>query len=149
MMGRTVGVAMLALVLAAPVATDGQSTDDIEAVRQAATDYLEGFYEGDEERLRRGVHPDVTKYGFFLSPGSDEYTGAAMSFEQMLDFARSVRESGTHPPPSAPREVSVGEVLDQTATAKVIAWWGSDYLHLAKYEGRWQIIHVLWQSPPR
>lgn len=35
------------------------------------------------------------------------------------------------------------------AAAKVTAWWGTDYLQLAKYDGQWMIVHVLWQSPPR
>ena len=52
-------------------------------------------------------------------------------------------------PEDAPKEVVLLEVLDQTAAAKVIAWWGTDYLHLAKYEGQWKIIHVLWQTPPQ
>jgi hypothetical protein len=48
----------------------------------------------------------------------------------------------------APREVVVGEVNDQTATAKVVAWWGIDYLQLAKFNGKWMIVNVIWQSPP-
>lgn len=40
------------------------------------------------------------------------------------------------------------DVQDQTASAKLTAWWGTDYLLLAKEKGRWMIIAVLWQSPP-
>ena len=39
-------------------------------------------------------------------------------------------------------------MLDQTAVAKVYAWWGTDYLTMARYEGEWKIVQVLWQSPP-
>ncbi|MBC7790917.1 MAG: nuclear transport factor 2 family protein, partial [Anaerolineae bacterium] len=41
------------------------------------------------------------------------------------------------------------DVLDQTASAKLTAWWGTDYLLLGKYDGKWMISHVLWQSPKR
>lgn len=41
------------------------------------------------------------------------------------------------------------EQQNQTASAKLTAWWGTDYLLLAKYDGRWMIRQVLWQSPPR
>jgi hypothetical protein len=41
------------------------------------------------------------------------------------------------------------EVLDQIAAAKVVAWWGTDFLHLAKIDGRWMITQVVWQTPPR
>ena len=32
------------------------------------------------------------------------------------------------------------------AAVKVRASWGTDYLLLGKYDGRWMISHVLWQS---
>ena len=32
--------------------------------------------------------------------------------------------------------------------AKVTAWWGTDYLLLGKFDGRWMIRDVLWESPP-
>ncbi len=38
--------------------------------------------------------------------------------------------------------------IDQTASVKLIAEWGIDYMHLAKYEGQWKIVNVLWQSHP-
>jgi hypothetical protein len=34
------------------------------------------------------------------------------------------------------------------ASAKLVAAWGVDYLRLAKYDGRWMIVNVLWRSPP-
>ena len=46
------------------------------------------------------------------------------------------------------KQVAVLDVLDQTASAKVVAMWGIDYMHLAKYDGRWQIINILWQAHP-
>ena len=39
-------------------------------------------------------------------------------------------------------------VLDKTASAKVVAHWGVDYMHLAKVDGRWMIRNILCQSPP-
>ena len=46
------------------------------------------------------------------------------------------------------KEVAVLDVLDQTAVAKVTANWGIDYMLLAKFEGRWKITQILWQSHP-
>ena len=39
-------------------------------------------------------------------------------------------------------------MLDQTASAKVAALWGIDYMQLAKSHGRWQIINIVWQAHP-
>jgi hypothetical protein len=32
---------------------------------------------------------------------------------------------------------------------KVNAYWGSDYMLLAKQGGSWMITHILWQGPPK
>ena len=141
MVRTALSVAMLIL----PAALVGQHADE-DGVRRAALDYLDGFYEGDTAKIHRGVHPDVTKYGFAMR-GGDEYSGQPMSFQQMLDYATGVKERENYPDASAPKEVMILDVLDQTASAKVIAWWGTDYLHLARYGGQWKIIHVLWQTP--
>ena len=48
-----------------------------------------------------------------------------------------------------PFEVTVFEVMDKTASAKVVALWGMDYFHLVKGEdGNWMIYNVVWQSLP-
>jgi hypothetical protein len=40
-------------------------------------------------------------------------------------------------------------VLDQTATAKITAQWGIDYMQLAKFDGAWKIINIVWQTHPK
>jgi hypothetical protein len=45
------------------------------------------------------------------------------------------------------KEVVVLDVLDKTASAKLVADWGVDYMHLAKVDGRWMIKNILWQGP--
>lgn len=124
-----------------------QTHHDAAGVERAALDYLEGFYEGSTDKLRRSVHPEAQKFGFYR--GDDgAYERVPMSFQQMLAFATRVREREDYPEASAPKRVEVLDVLDQTAVAKVYAWWGSDYLTMARYDGAWKIVQVLWQSPP-
>ena len=143
---RTRMVVAALVAMAWPGLVDAQSERDRAGVERAALDYLEGFYEGSEEKIRRGVHPDVLKFGFAMGDGG--YTRVPMSFDEMIGFANDVRDSGRFPPSDAPKRVELLDVLDQTAVAKVYAWWGSDYLSMAKYDGEWKIVQVLWQSPP-
>ena len=119
-----------------------------DAVRRAALDYLEGFYEGDSAKIVRSVRPDVRKAGYYKGRDATTYTAEEMPFADFLSYVRNFRSHNRTTPPTAPREVTVGEVNDQTATAKVVAWWGVDYLQLAKYDGNWMIVNVIWQSPP-
>ena len=144
--GSFVLIAAIVAMVALPSAAWAQSAEDTAAVRRAALDYLEGFYEGDASKLERSVRPEVVKYGF--GRGSDGgVSGSVMTFEQMLSFAASVKASGRTRPASDPKEVEILDILDQTAAVKVTAYWGSDYMQLAKYDGKWMILHVLWQAP--
>ena len=121
---------------------------DKEGVRRAALDYLEGFYEGDSAKIVRSVRPNVRKVGYFTPRGATTYEAEEMSYAEMIGYANNFKKNGRATPATAAREVTVGEVNDQTATAKVVAWWGIDYLQLAKYNGKWMIVNVMWQSPP-
>ena len=142
---------LVAALLVAPTlsAHAPQQPNDRDAVRRAALDYLEGFYEGDSTKLMRSIRTEVFKYGFYIPRDSTRYAGEQMKWPEFLDFARNVKKSGRVRPATDPKEVQIFEVLDQTASVKVTAYWGVDYLLLAKYDGKWMISHVLWQTPPR
>jgi hypothetical protein len=71
-----------------------------------------------------------------------------MTWAGFMSFDRGVREGRNRPPANAPKDVVLFDVNDQTASAKLTAWWGIDYLLLAKRNGRWMVTHVMWQSPP-
>ena len=140
--------ALFLLTLAFSLTASAQAKDDKEAVRQAALDYIESVYEMDPARVERSVHPDLAKRGFFIRKDETAYSPGTMTFAQLVDLAKNYNKNGRIPK-DAPKEVVVFEVLDQTASAKVTASWGIDYLHLAKYDGKWKIINILWQSPPK
>jgi hypothetical protein len=145
--GRYSMMLLLALVPVSPLSA--QANTDRAAVERAVLDYVEGFYEGDTTKLVRSVHPDVTKYGYYIPRDSTRYLGEAMPFAEFLAYARGIKARGRPAPADAPKRVEVFDVQNQTASAKLTAWWGTDYLLLAKYDGRWMIRQVLWQSPPR
>ena len=148
-MFRSCLLAFCLLILLLPPTAAAQSASDREGVRRAGLDYIEGFYEGDAAKLRRSIRPEVTKFGFFRESGAAQYSSEPMSFQQMIAYAERVKSTGQGgPPANAPREVILLDVQDQTAAAKIVAWWGTDYIHLAKYDGRWMIVHVIWQTPP-
>jgi peptidoglycan-N-acetylglucosamine deacetylase len=135
------------LVLFFPAAVYSQSDAEKEAVRQAVLDYVEGIYDVAPERIERSVHPELAKRGFYIKKGEKNYSVSPMTFEQLVNLARTYNKDGKIPK-DAPKEVVVFDVLDQIAAAKLTAFWGIDYFQLAKYEGKWKIVNVLWQSPP-
>ncbi|MGH9835789.1 MAG: nuclear transport factor 2 family protein [Blastocatellia bacterium] len=140
----------LALLFALPFCSaQAQTNADREAVRQAALDYVEGIYNVDPSRIERSVHPKLAKLGFYRGPKDEAYRpGSTMTFERLIEVAKSYNKEGKLPK-DAPKEVTVLDLLDQTATVKLVAEWGIDYMHLAKFDGKWMIVNVLWQSPPK
>jgi hypothetical protein len=112
-------------------------------------DYVEGFYEGDSAKLARSVRPEIYKYGFWRQRDSTRYAGEQMKYQEFFDYARRVRQNNRPAPPTAPKTVEVYDVQNQSASAKLTAFWGTDYLLLGKYDGKWMISSVLWQSPPK
>jgi hypothetical protein len=145
----TFAVVLCALV-AAPLSAQARSgsAQENEAVRRALLDYVEGFYEGDSTKHVRSVWPEVRKWGYWRASPDSAYRGMGMPYARFMSFDANVRAGRTKTPANAPKVVEVFEVLDQTASGKVTAYWGVDYVLLAKESGRWMITHVLWQSPP-
>ena len=147
-MNRALVLSALLVVLAAvPFARAAHHHQaDVEAVRAAVLDYVEGVYEVAPERIERSVHPKLAKLGW----GRDRegrYNEYPMTQPQLVELARSYNREGRIPE-DAPKTVEIYEVLDKTASIKLTAEWGIDYMHLAKIDGRWWIMNVLWQSHP-
>ena len=148
-MRRLVGMFALVALSAAPRFARAQTAADSAGARRAALDYLEGFYEGDSTKHLRSIRPDVFKYGFWIPRDSTRYQGERMTWPEFMDYTRRFKARGATTPATAPRMVRLLDMMDVTAAARVDAWWGTDYLLLGKYDGRWMVSSVLWQSPPR
>jgi hypothetical protein len=118
---------------------------DHEAVHRAALDYVEALYHADTSLVVRSVHPELTKYGYART--SEGYRGRPMNYEELKALAKQWNDGHRRvDPDTAVKEVVVFEVLDKTASARITAAWGVDYMHLAKVDGRWMIRNILWQA---
>ena len=140
-------ILLIAAVVVLPAAAAAQTDADREAVRAAVLDYVEGIYEVTPARIERSVHPELAKRGFFVKKGETAYSSDVMTYQQLVNLAATYNKGG-RVPKDAPKEVVIYDISDQTATAKLTAVWGIDYIHLAKYEGRWKFVNVLWQTHP-
>lgn len=124
-----------------------QLPDDREAVKQAVLDYVEALYEADSSRIERSVHRELFKLGFERDKDGT-YKPYRMTYQELYDLAGRWNKTGRIPKNSK-KEIVVYDVADQTASAKLTAMWGIDYLHLAKFDGKWMITDILWQTPQR
>lgn len=136
------GVPLLTFLLLFNAAALAQ--DDRMKVETAIRNYVDAFYNADTTKIHESVAKDVLKYGYAIPKGKSEYERYPDSFREMIV---NIRKYGKFPKPT-PASIEVFEVMDQTASAKVTAGWGIDYVLLARQNGKWMITHVLWQTAP-
>jgi hypothetical protein len=130
------------------LAARGARTDERAGVEQAVRDYVEALYQVKPELIEKSVHPALEKMGLYRPSDATAYrTPGKMTFEQLRELAGQWNKDGKEGKDLA-YDVQLLDVLDVTASAKLSAKWGIDYMHLAKSEGGWKIVQILWQSPP-
>jgi hypothetical protein len=139
--------AVVALALCEVGCAEAPAVGEHAAVERAVLDYVEAVEQGRPELIERSVHPDLAKFGFSFSDPAETPRVIPMTYAKLVDFAATTKALG-YVPHNATHQVEVFEVLNLTASAKLTAFWGIDYMHLARYDGRWKIVQVLWQSPP-
>jgi hypothetical protein len=117
-------------------------------IERACLDYLEGFYEGDTSKLIRSLKPTLYKFGYWKNKTSANYEpDGNMTFQQAIDYAKKVFEKKHFAKAGSPKKVEIFDIMKTTASAKVTAWWGYDYILLAKQNDKWMIEQVLWEGP--
>jgi len=140
------GVAIAAFAVIAVGAQAPAPTDqDKAAVRQAAYDYGEGYYEGAADRMARGVHPGIIKRGVMTRPGFGPVL-VPMNAETLVELTRQGGAKAT-PPDKRNIAFELLDIRDNVASARIFTSAFNDYLHLVKQDGAWRIAHVLWQPP--
>jgi len=121
--------------------------DDLDAIRQTALDYIEGFYDGDGDRMERSLHPELAKRIGHPDPVSGRSHLAEMSALALTQFARG-RAARPTPIAEQQKDVTVLDVFENAASARIVASSWVDYLHLSRFNGRWVIVNVLWEMKP-
>ncbi|MEK6280122.1 MAG: nuclear transport factor 2 family protein [Acidobacteriota bacterium] len=120
---------------------------DKAAITQTALDYLEGWYAGDAERMDRAVHPELAKRIVRTNPQGQSRLDQ-MSAMSLVQITRRGGGKNT-PKEKQQKDVVILDVFENAASVKAIASDWIDYLHVAKVNGKWVIVNVLWELKPR
>ncbi len=140
----TVGFLMLLFL---PVQARAQSVSDADLIKQTALDYIEGWYEGNAERMERALHPELAK----RIVRSDAKSGRSMLGQMSaMTLVQGTRRGGGKDTPKEKqrKDVTILDVFENAASVKVVASDWIDYLHMAKWNERWVIVNVLWELKP-
>ncbi|WP_420129713.1 nuclear transport factor 2 family protein [Longimicrobium sp.] len=135
---------LLCAAFAAPARA--QTAADSAGIRATALDYAEGWYTGDGARMGRSLHPRLAKRISMQRDGA--WTLDEMSANEL---ARAAGGGGGTRTPQAQRQadVQILDVFGNVASVRVTMAGWIDYMHMARVDGRWQIVNVLWELKPR
>lgn len=148
MSSRLLLIALAAIPFATIQGQTAATAADSTAIRQAALDYIEGYYEGDGARMERALHPELAK----RIVRTNEQGRSQLSQMSAMSLVVGTRAGGGKDTPAADRrkDIKIFDIYRNAASAKIDASDWVDYLHLAKWNGRWVIVNVLWElHPPR
>lgn len=139
----TAFVALSALVMAAPsMAQNGPpATDDRSGVVAAAMDYMEGAVTADAERVARGVHPELNKVVINTLPNHRQVLGYTTA-SALVETVRSLAERMAGVDKGV--DVTVFDIGEGVASARAVGQLWYDLLQLAKVDGQWRLVNVLW-----
>jgi len=142
---RTILLAAAALAAAAPTLRAQATAADSAAIRAAALDYIDGWYAADGARMERALHPELAKRNVYSDPQSGRSRLIQMS---ALTLINGTRNGGGSQIAAAERthDVTILDVYQGAASVRVRAATWIDYMHLAKWNGRWVIMNVLWEN---
>jgi hypothetical protein len=119
------------------------STADQAAIKQTALDYIEGWYEGNAERMERALHPELAK----RIVRTNDKGQSRLNQTSAMNLVRDTREGygKNTSKDKQQKDVMILDVFENAASVKLVASDWIDYLHIAKFNGRWVIINVLWE----
>ena len=146
---RRLSLALFVTAVAVTTAS-AQSTAtarDSAGIRATSLDYIEGWYQGNAERMRRAVHPELAKRILGRRGGTPQlqHQGA----QQLIDGTAAGYGRST-PPAQQRTDVRILDVYENAASVRVDAGAWVDDLHLVREApDRGVIVNVLWEMRPR
>jgi hypothetical protein len=138
---------VIIMLLSVPTISAQSTTDTATAIKQTALDYIEGWYEGNAERMERALHPELAKRIVRTNKEGASNLGQ-MSAMSLVQGTRRGGGKNT-PKEKQQKDVTILDVFENAASVKVVASDWVDYLHMAKFNGRWVIVNVLWELKPQ
>ena len=122
------------------------SVADAAAIKQTALDYVEGWYEGNAERMERALHPDLAKRIVRTNPHGQSRLDQMSALGLVQGTKRGFGKDT--PKEKQIKDIVILDVFENAASVKAVMSAWIDYMHIAKFNGRWVIVNVLWELNP-
>jgi hypothetical protein len=147
-MKKAIWALTMVLLLAGGAIAQEKSSDDEAAIKATALNYIEGWYEGDAARMESALHPELAKRIIL----TDAKTGhSQFSHMGAMQLVQNTRRGGGNKTPKDQqlKDITILDRFNNAAVVKIVASTWIDYLEVAKFNGQWKIINVLWELKPK
>ena len=139
---------LFGFILAVSIAGVSAQTDaDKESIKRTALNYAEGWYEGNADKMESSLSPDLAKRIARTNAQNqtrlDHMTAMALVQGTRGGFGKQT------PAAEQQKDVTIYDVMGGAATVKLEMRDWVDYMHVAKVNGKWLIVNVLWEMKPR
>ena len=139
----TITVVVCVAIFLFPAVRKADIAKEKTAIKQAALDYFEGWYEANTDRMNKALHKELVKRVFLGDPESEDIQFIHLDKAKMLE---ATQKGGGKRIPAEKRQIKV-KILDiyhNIASVRIESFEYVDYCHLAKTGGEWKIVNVLW-----
>jgi hypothetical protein len=135
-------------MFALPAQSQAQSAADSAAIRATALDYAEGWYTGDAARMERALHPELAKRIVQTNPQNGR---SGLGQQSAMTLVLNTRNGGGKDTPAdqMQKDVDILDIFGNAASVRATMSGWIDYMHMAKWNGRWVIVNVLWELKPQ
>ena len=147
-MTKVLSLIAIVIFVSGVAAAQTAPTDESAAITKTALNYIEGWYEGNAERMESALHPELAKRIIYTDPKSGR---SQFSHMGAMTLVLGTREGGGSKTPKEKqmKEVTILDRFENVAIVKIVASDWIDYLSVAKFNGKWKIINVLWELKPK
>lgn len=146
-----ISIVFLVFISSANLFSDNNSElnlKDQKEVKSKTLDYIEGWFEGNPDRMKSCLHPDLAKRNVYIHPKTDR---SIVSFHSASTLVESTRMGNGKKYPKDKRNIKITilHMYRGIASVKITCLLMTEYLHLVKYNGEWAVINVLFELKPR
>lgn len=141
---------LFAIILLSGSLGFAQAQDDRLQIQETVLNYLEGMENNDPVRMEKAMHPDlakrtVNKNGEGIESPSNMTAASLIGYTKDFDYTQFYT-AGVDPNAPLKSEVHIYDISNGIATVKATTnkFEFEDYIHLAKMNGEWKIVNILW-----
>ena len=116
---------------------------DEDAVRGGVSDYIEGWFDGDAERMERALHPELAKRCRGIE-GDDPDALENLSATEMID-ATADGEGQREDAADRQIEIKIEYLSDDIASVTCHCHTHVDLLQLIRMPEGWRIVNAVWE----